>query len=105
MANYRIADPLVRPPCRGGWSMDGQQFDRWTRLFTGMSRREATKLLVSLAAGPLALAGIRSSIAQVTPEGCGKDGDHCHGSGDCCNKFKCKNGHCRKKNQNNNNCG
>src|SRR3954464_5885023 len=82
--------------------MDGRQFDRWTRLFTGMSRREATKVLVSLAAGPLALAGIRSSMAQVTPEGCGTDGDHCHDSGDCCSKFKCKSDTCRKNNKNNN---
>ena len=51
--------------------MDGRQFDRWTRLFTGMTRREATKLLMGLAAGPLALAGIRSATAQVTPEACG----------------------------------
>jgi hypothetical protein len=84
--------------------MDGRQFDRWTRGFAGMSRRDATKLLVSLSTGSLAGAGVRATLAQVAPEACGRDGDRCSDNGDCCNNFRCRNDRCRDRDSNDS-CG
>jgi hypothetical protein len=85
--------------------LDGQQFDRWTKLLGGTSRRDALKVLVAgLAAGPLA-AGTSGALAQVSTERCGKQGDRCNDNSDCCSNFKCKNDKCRSKDNNNGNCG
>jgi hypothetical protein len=85
--------------------MEHRQFDRWTRLFAGTSRRGSIKLLLAgVATGPLAVTSARDAMAQVATEACGKDGDRCTDNSDCCNKFKCKNDKCRNKDDNTN-CG
>jgi hypothetical protein len=90
---------------REGRTLDDRQFDKWTRLLAGISRRDAAKLLAAgLIAGPVAVAGGRRVTAQVDAERCGRDGDRCNDNGDCCNDFKCKNDRCRNK-DNNDNCG
>jgi hypothetical protein len=79
--------------------MDQGQFDRWTRLLAGTSRRDAMRLLVAgLASGSLGVAATRGALAQVSSEACGKQGDRCKTSSDCCNDFRCKNDKCRAKN-------
>src|SRR3954467_10447590 len=86
--------------------MEGRQFDTWTRLVAGATRRDAVKsLLASVIAGTVAGSG-RGALAQIGPDACGKKGDGCDNNNDCCDKFRCKNGRCKDKNNNNNNsCG
>ena len=77
--------------------MDGRRFDAWTRSFSGASRRDAIKGLVAgLTAGPLALAGIRGVTNPVEAAKCGKQGDRCNKTNDCCKDFRCKNDTCKK---------
>src|SRR4051794_2633303 len=83
--------------------MEARQFDRWTRLFDGASRRDAIKLLAtSMTGGLLANGGIGAAMAQVVDEKCKKKGDKCNNNSDCCNNLKCNNKEC--KDNNNNNC-
>ena len=43
--------------------MDARQFDRWTRLFDGASRRDAIKLVAAgMTGGLLATGGARAAI-------------------------------------------
>ncbi len=85
--------------------MDGRRFDAWTRVLAGVSRRDALKTLVAGAvAGPLTVAGARGTLAQVTPQACGRRGDNCDRDSDCCSRFECHNGECRKEHDNNR-CG
>jgi hypothetical protein len=87
--------------------MEGRQFDKWTRTIARASRRDSVKLLLaSVIAAPVAIAGGRSALAEIDAAGCGKKGDGCDNNNDCCDKFRCKNGRCKDKNNNNNNgCG
>jgi hypothetical protein len=85
--------------------MEARQFDRWTRLFGGATRRDAIKLLVTgMTGGLLASGGIRGAMAQVDAESCKKKGDSCKNNSDCCNDLKCNNNDkCADNNNNNNN--
>jgi hypothetical protein len=85
--------------------MEARQFDRWTRLFDGASRRDAIKLLVTgMTGGLLANGGIRGAMAQVSVAKCKKEGDNCNRNNDCCNELTCNNNNtCHNKN-NNKNC-
>ena len=84
--------------------MDSRQFDRWTRLFDGTSRRDAiTVLATGISSGLLAGGGSRGVLAQVSGEKCKDKGDNCNNNNDCCNNLKCKNGTCKKDNNNDNN--
>ena len=83
--------------------MESRQFDRWTRLFDGASRRDAITLLATgIGGGLLANAGSRGALAQVSAEKCKSKGDNCKSTSDCCNDLRCKNGTCKKDNNNNN---
>lgn len=88
---------------RGGPTMDSRQFDRWTRLFDGVSRRDAITLLATGIGGGLLANGGRGVLAQVSGEKCKDKGDNCKNTNDCCNNLRCKNGTCKKDNNNNNN--
>lgn len=84
--------------------MDACQFDRWTRVIGGATRRQAITLLATgISGGLLASGGTHSVLAQVSGDKCKDKGDNCNNNNDCCNNLKCKNGTCKKDN-NNNNC-
>src|SRR6476619_3447609 len=99
--------------------MEARQFDRWTRLFDGASRRDAIRLLATgMTGGLLANGGIRAAMAQVGVEkckkkgdkcednnnnNCKKKGDKCKNNSDCCNNLKCGNND-KCEDNNNNNC-
>jgi hypothetical protein len=103
----RLHSRAVRPANarrRGGLTMESRQFDRWTRLFDGTSRRDAITLLAAgISGGLLATSGSRGVMAQVSGERCKDKGDNCNKTSDCCNNLRCKNGTCKKDNNNNNN--
>jgi hypothetical protein len=86
--------------------MESRQFDRWTRLLGGASRRDAIKLLITgMTGGLLANGGIHGAFAQVGVEKCKDKGEKCKNNNDCCNNLRCNNkDKCEKKNNNNNNC-
>ena len=85
--------------------MESRQFDRWTRLFDGASRRDALTLLAAgIGGGLLANGGSRGVLAQVSGEKCKDKGDNCNGNSDCCNNLRCKNGTCKKDSSNNGDC-
>jgi hypothetical protein len=86
--------------------MESRQFDQWTRLFGGASRRDAIKLLAAgMTGGLLANGGIRGALAQVSVAKCKKKGDNCKNNSDCCNELKCNNNDkCVESNNNNNTC-
>jgi hypothetical protein len=83
------------PACSGrtgGPAMESRQFDRWTRLFGGASRRDAIKLLITgMTGGLLANGGIRGAMAQVDAAKCKGKGENCNNNNDCCNNLKCNN--------------
>jgi hypothetical protein len=74
--------------------MDDHRFDALTRALSGTTpRRQALRLL-----GGGALAGLLTRLgANDAAAGCGKVGDKCERSGDCCTGARCKNGRCRCK--------
>src|SRR5215208_3833690 len=81
--------------------MEARQFDRWTRLFDGASRRDAIRLLATgMTGGLLANGGIRAGMAQVGIEKCKKKGDKCKDNNDCCNNLKCNKKKCKDDNNN-----
>ena len=74
-------------------------------MFEGASRRDAITLLATgITGGLLANAGSRSALAQVSAERCKDKGDDCDKTSDCCNNLRCKNGRCKKDDNNNGDC-
>jgi hypothetical protein len=72
--------------------VDGNCFDKWTRaLSESPSRRQVS---LALGAGLLGgLLGVGGASAA-----CGKVGDQCNNTRDCCRRYFCSNNECKRRN-------
>lgn len=84
--------------------MESQPFDQWTRRFGSASRRDTLTLLAAGISGGLLASRSRGVLAGVSGEKCKDKGDSCSKNNDCCNNLRCKNGTCKKDNNNDDDC-
>ena len=79
--------------------MDARQFEGWTRVLAGASRRQTIMVLATgISGGLLATRGSQRVLAQVSGDKCKDKGNNCNNNHDCCNNLTCKNGSCKKNN-------
>jgi hypothetical protein len=71
--------------------MDGRCFDKWTKALNESPSRRG--VIGALAGGLLAgVVGVGGASAA-----CGKTGDNCNNTRDCCRRYFCSNGECKNR--------